>query len=251
MLITAGGGVFESKPTGSVRLAPGMAVILFPGVWHRYRPDLETGWADRWMHFNGEFAHQLLDRNLLSPERAVLSSIPARECEATLQRLLERARSCHARNSLLLSLQGLGVLALALGDTVPTHPAQEEPAGKDSEDSLESRALEYIWSRSHRVLSVLDVAKALGVTRRTLERHLLAARGRSALDEIIECRFSRAERLLRETELPIKTVVNLAGFGSPENMRRVFVGRTQLSPADYRRRSTACLPHVPPSGAPS
>ena len=235
MLITAGGGVFESKLTGPVHISLGTAVILFPGVWHRYRPDPDTGWTDRWMHFNGEFAHQLLDSKLLSPERAVLTSIPVWESEAALRRLLVRAHSCRASNSLLLSLQGMGVLALTLGDAVPTPPAMEEASGANGEDSLVSQALEYIWSQSHRVLSVPDVARSLGVTRRTLERHLLSARGRSALDEIIECRFNRAERLLRETELPIKTVVNLAGFGSLENMRRVFVKRRQLSPADYRR----------------
>jgi transcriptional regulator GlxA family with amidase domain len=40
---------------------------------------------------------------------------------------------------------------------------------------------------------------------------------------------------LRETELPIKTVVSLAGFGSAENMRRIFLSETRCSPADYRR----------------
>lgn len=241
MLITAGGGVFESKPTGSVRLSPGTAVLLLPGVWHRYRPDSEAGWTERWMHFNGEFAHQLLDHKLLSPERAILSSIPARESDGALRRLLTRAHSCQASNSLLLSLQGLGVLALTLGNAVPMSSAAEEISEASGEDSLASRALEYIWSRSHRVLSVPDVARSLGATRRTLERHLLADRGRSVLDEIIACRFNRAERLLRETELPIRTVVDLAGFGSLENMRRVFVKRTQLSPADYRRTRIADL----------
>ncbi len=249
MLITAGSGVFESKPTGSVRLSPGTAVILFPGVWHRYRPDPETGWTDRWMHFNGEFAHQLLDSKLLSPEHAVLTSIPAQESEAALRRLLAHAQSCRASNSLLLSLQGLGVLAVTLDDAALTPPAMNGACGADHEDSLVSQALDYIWSQSHRVLSVPDVARALGVTRRKLERHLLAARGRSVLDEIIECRFNRAERLLRETELPIKSVVDLAGFGSLENMRRVFVKRRQISPADYRHTYTTFPPLVPSSGA--
>jgi transcriptional regulator GlxA family with amidase domain len=65
---------------------------------------------------------------------------------------------------------------------------------------------------------------------------MLAGRGHSVLDEIIQCRFSRAERLLRETSLPIKTIVNLAGFGSPENMRQVFLARVKYSPLDYRRQ---------------
>jgi transcriptional regulator GlxA family with amidase domain len=65
---------------------------------------------------------------------------------------------------------------------------------------------------------------------------MLAGRGHSVLDEIIQCRFTRAERLLRETSLPLKTIVDLAGFGSPENMRQVFLARVKLSPLDYRRQ---------------
>ena len=64
-----------------------------------------------------------------------------------------------------------------------------------------------------------------------------AVMGRSVLDEIIRCRFSRAERLLRETQLPIKTVVALAGFGSAENLRHVFLSRTKLSPSEYRQQA--------------
>ncbi len=51
MLITAGEGVFESEATGTVSLKPGLAAFLFPGIWHRYRPNMETGWTERWMQF--------------------------------------------------------------------------------------------------------------------------------------------------------------------------------------------------------
>jgi transcriptional regulator GlxA family with amidase domain len=99
-------------------------------------------------------------------------------------------------------------------------------------------ALDYIWTRSHNVLSVMEVAAALGVTRRTLERHM-AAVGRNVLGEIALCRFSRAERLLRETDLPIKAVVNLAGFGSMENLRQACVARLKASPGAYRKHHRA------------
>ena len=66
--------------------------------------------------------------------------------------------------------------------------------------------------------------------------------GRSVLDEIIRCRFSRAERLLRETDLPLKTIVNLAGFGSFENLRQAFIARTGLAPAAYRTRLCSGTP---------
>jgi AraC-like DNA-binding protein len=235
MLITAGEGVFESEATGTVPLKPGLAVFLFPGIWHRYRPNLKTGWTERWMHFNGEFAHLLLDQKIISSELAIVSSKRWKEIDTALRHQLAHIQEAPSSNSLLISLEGLHVLALAISQGPRAVNSKKDVRAKNAE-SLVSAAVDYIWARSHHVLNVSDVADALKVTRRTLERQMLAGRGHSVLDEIIQCRFTRAERLLRETSLPIKTVVDLAGFGSPENMRQMFLTRLKFSPHDYRRQ---------------
>ena len=112
--------------------------------------------------------------------------------------------------------------------------AYRQIADPDHADALVVAALDYVWTRGRTVLSVSEVATAVGATRRTLERHVLAKLGHSMLEEIISCRFSRAERLLRSTNLPLKIIVSLAGFGSMENMRQVFVARTRRPPLTYR-----------------
>ena len=52
VLICAGGGIFESKATGCIEIKADMGFILFPGVWHRYRPNPKTGWTEKWVQFN-------------------------------------------------------------------------------------------------------------------------------------------------------------------------------------------------------
>ena len=41
--IASGAGVFEAERVGTVRVIPGTVFLLFPGVWHRYKPDLASG----------------------------------------------------------------------------------------------------------------------------------------------------------------------------------------------------------------
>ncbi len=54
VLYLAGGrGTFESASQSPITLETGNAVILFPGEWHRYRPDPETGWEEYWVHYGG------------------------------------------------------------------------------------------------------------------------------------------------------------------------------------------------------
>ena len=55
------------------------------------------------------------------------------------------------------------------------------------------------------------------------------------LDETTRCRLNRAERLLRETRLPVQHIVSLAGFGTAEQMRLQFQTRHHRSPAAFRK----------------
>lgn len=236
LLVTRGRGIFESRATGKKALGDGSAIVLFPGVWHRYRPDPEVGWTEKWVQFNGAFIHGLLRQNLIDPERGVLRPAEPRAVAASLDRLIDAVHRDPMTNSVHLSLLALSTLALALDHPLAPPPVKAAPSpGESASDPLVAAALDYIWTRSHEVLSVSRVAEAVGTTRRTLERRMFAA-GRSVLEEIILCRFSRAERLVRETDLPVKTIVDLAGFGSLENLRHAFVARTSQSPSAYRAR---------------
>ncbi|MFA6287512.1 MAG: helix-turn-helix domain-containing protein [Opitutaceae bacterium] len=236
MLLTAGSGVFESRETGQTNVQAGTAILLFPDVWHRYAPAPETGWTEKWVHFNGELAHRLLEQGVISPDKPVIplsDSVPA---ERAFDHLIDHVRGAPTSNSLLVSLMALGALTAVIGPADQPPPAIKTPATESNTDPMIAAARDIIWTRSHKVLSVADVVAVLGVERRTLERRFAAKLGHTVLDEIIQCRFRRAERLLSETDLPIKTIVTLAGFGSIENMRQVFMAETGLSAAGYRRR---------------
>jgi LacI family transcriptional regulator len=69
-----------------------------------------------------------------------------------------------------------------------------------------------------------------------LERRFHRLLGRTILEEIVCCRLERTRRLLRETDLPLKTVAHAAGFSSAERMSKVFRQAEGISPAEYRRR---------------
>ena len=239
MLVTAGRGVFESRTARRATVEAGDAILLFPDVWHRYAPAPETGWAEAWVHFNGELAHRLLEQDIISPARPVVRLADREPAERAFARLLDHVRRSPAANSLLVSLMALGALTAVIGPAGAPAP-EARPGIRDRDtDPVIAAALDTIWTRGHKALSVADVAEGLGIERRTLERRFAARLGHTVLDEIIRCRFSRAERLLSETDLPIKTIVTLAGFGSGEAMRRAFLRETKLSAAGYRRRQQA------------
>lgn len=237
LLITQGKGIFDSKETGKVSIATGQAMLLFPDIWHRYRPDRDTGWTEKWMQFDGTMATQLVKHGVISPSRPIVSPPDSRAAEALLDRLQNTIHDAPTTNTLFLSMEALAVIAAVIREgALP--PSRFRMAGRGG-DAIVVAALDYIWTQGRNVLGVPEVASAIGVTRRTLERHVLATLGHSVLEEIINCRFSRAERLLRSTSLPLKVIVHVSGFGSMENMRQVFVARTEMSPLAYRQFHTS------------
>ena len=240
ILITDGRGIFESKPTGRLSLEVDSIVCLFPDVWHRYRPDIQTGWTERWISLSGRLTQQLMDRGFMHPQRPILAVDGIEKMAADFDELLERIHDAPMQNSLLLSLQAMGVLgkALEIRTDLGLENAQgQTSARRDVFDPLVAQALDTIWTRSHRPLSVAQIAKPLPVARRTLERRFMAAMGHSVAEEIAACRLARAKRLLRETNLQVKAVSRLAGFSSEERMRVTFRAVEKLSPSEYRTKT--------------
>ena len=70
--ITEGSGTFESKPTGKVAVTPGTIFLLFPDVWHTYRPNPKTGWTEHWVSLNGNYIYYLAEQKIISPQNAVM-----------------------------------------------------------------------------------------------------------------------------------------------------------------------------------
>lgn len=227
--VEAGGGTWETH-RGSFPIRAGQVGQVLSGQWHRYRPDPTTGWTECWVQFNGRLAHELEASGHFSTTHPVTTP---RHPRLFARQFLEFLRDIAAPDFTNSTAQGLRLLGL-LG--VLKDPTRSSPAPARS---LIEKARQHIWSHSHRQLNVSEVADHLGVSRRTLERAFSAAGWHGVLDEITRCRLHRAERLLRETRLPVQHIVSLAGFGTAEQMRLQFHARHGLTPTAYRQTQQA------------
>ncbi len=239
LLVTDGAGQFESQETGELAVEDGGLMFLFPGVWHRYQPETKTGWTERWLSFNGELAHRFMDQGPIGAGSAIRRANDRPGVEKAFDRILGTIHKSPSQNSLLLSLHAMSLLATVIEAAMSDElePTAESTGRSVPTDLVVARAVEFIWTRSHYPITVPKIAQALRVNRRTLERRFAAERGQSILDEINDCRLSRAKRLLEETDLPVKVVTHLAGFSSEQRMRATFLGREGILPSEHRLRA--------------
>ncbi|EMI15541.1 transcriptional regulator, AraC family [Rhodopirellula maiorica SM1] len=248
VLISDGQGVFESQQTGEVAIEAGHALLLFPGVWHRYRPLQQVGWQEHWISFNGVMTHRLQELDLIRPNRAVGRVKGYKTLADRFDDLIQRVKTSLNQNSVLLSMQAMALIgsvieAMATPGQIPG--GNRTVREKDISDPLVADTLNLIWTHSDRAFSVKAFADRLSVSRRVLERRFAAELGHSILEEMVTCRLSRAKRLLRETDLGVKEVAYIAGFPSEERMRVTFKATEYMSPSQYR---TGVLDQQPKPG---
>ena len=113
------------------------------------------------------------------------------------------------------------------------------------DDPIVSQALSMIRQYACSGLQVHQVAQHVPVSRSVLQRRFRAVLGRSVHDEIVRVQLRKAEDLLRDSDIPLRTVAEKAGFNHQEYMGAVFKSRLNMTPGQYRRRNRADQPADP------
>jgi len=228
--ITNGHGTFETK-IASHDWPAGNAILLPPGIWHRYRPAMETGWTEFWLTLNGEWMGRFWE---LHDPALPLSPLPV----SGLRRFLNKFRRFHelalrpqAVSAAPQSLELLGLGLELVGQFVDEH--LESPPSPPS-DNLTDTTIRFIWKNSHRPLTAPQIASAMGVSRRTLERHFARRPGRTVREELEWHRVQRAQQLLEETRRPIKEIAYLCGFREQRSLIRAFKRWQHRLPSSVR-----------------
>jgi LacI family transcriptional regulator len=104
-----------------------------------------------------------------------------------------------------------------------------------SADPAVVAAARYVRAHVHQPLAVPDLARAAGVSRKTLETRFRSALGRTPRQEILRARLERVRDLLLRTDWPLKRVAAESGFTYPEHLHAVFRKHEGVTPTGYRR----------------
>jgi AraC family transcriptional regulator, carnitine catabolism transcriptional activator len=118
-----------------------------------------------------------------------------------------------------------------------TAPDPRRPVAADRPDPFVARALEMIAAGSDGTLHGKDIAAAVGLSERQLQRRFAAATGTSLGRSIAEGRMGRAHQLVQQTDMPVTEIALACGFGSPEHFSRSYRQRFGRPPRTDRRQS--------------
>jgi LacI family transcriptional regulator len=103
------------------------------------------------------------------------------------------------------------------------------------EDASLEKALACIRNRAGSPLTVNEVARAAGISRRALERRFRHQLGNSVLQAIRHQRTDQIARLLLETNLPVTRIAESLGFADAQHFARYFRSAKKMSPLAFRK----------------
>jgi AraC-like DNA-binding protein len=243
ILISAGTGLFESAAQpGTQTVESGTVMVLFPGIWHRYRPTPETGWVEHWIECHGSVFDEAARIGLINPGHSLLKAGLTGDLNDCFERCHSLARVNAMANQDLLSTLGLHLLAL-LG-----HLRRSERGFTKAIDDVVQRAHTLLALRCQEPLDLPALAAELGVGYSNLRHSFMARVGISPRQHYLNTRLQKAQDLLINTAKSIKEIAEILGFESASHFSKQFKSRVGHSPNDWRVKGARprCQPESGP-----
>ena len=223
--------MFESAAISGIQsVEPGTIMVLFPGIWHRYRPATETGWVEHWIECQGPVFDAATRAGLIRPEHGLLKPGLIHDLSDCFERCHSLARMDAMANQDLLSTLGLHLLAL-LG-----HLRRGERGFTKAIDDVVQRAHTLIALRCQEPLDLPALAAELGVGYSNLRHSFFSRVGISLRQHYLNTRIQKAQDLLINTAKSVKEVAEILGFESASHFSKQFKQRIGISPHDWREK---------------
>lgn len=228
VLISAGRGTFEARPGGTHAIRAGMAFLLLPKVWHRYRPDPATGWEESWIEIQGPVVDALNQDRVLSASSPVRTEGFGAGLDQTLDAVHARARLTRTVFDPELSALALGVIA-AWDRSARDGPRESRVA------KAIAKAERYLVDHCREPVNIEALAREVGIAYSHFRRLFKEQTGYSPWQYVVRLRLGFARRILSSSEATLDDAAAQLGFGSGFHLSRTFKQTYGISPAQWRR----------------
>jgi AraC-like DNA-binding protein len=231
LYIAHGSGIFEAENFAATQVEAGTVFLLFPNVWHRYKPLETTGWEEFWVGFQGTYVDFLMQQGCFSPRQPILEIGLSNELLHIFSQLTnivlteESAEKDTLRSCLTIQLLSL-IYASAL--------LQQQKKQSLVSDSVIQKARFIIHDHAEQQLDVPKLAEKLNVGYAWFRKEFKNVVGVSPGQYHLNVRIQQAKKLLRDTDLPIGQIAYRLSFESEFYFSRIFKTKTGVAASQYR-----------------
>lgn len=229
VFISKGEGIFESAITPPSNINEGACFFLYPGVWHRYKPNSTLGWEEYWIGFNGTYPNELMHKGFFTAEKPLTNVGLSCDLLSLFQSLIETIHTSSSGYHQVIA--GIALQILGVVNTASVHEEQEnDPVGR-SINKAKFLLQEALDKPADMELLASDLNMGYPAFRKTFKKRV----GVSPNQYHLNLRLNRATHLLTSTTLTISEVAYQTGFDSLFHFSKLFKKKIGESPKLYRK----------------
>lgn len=229
LYIVEGSGVFRSTHNEETKLKEGDMFLLFPGEWHTYHPNPDTGWKSYWIGFRGKNIDDRVDLGFLRREKPIYHIGFSHGIVSLYEQAFTTASEEQAYSQQLLA----GIVNHLIGMMYSLERNIELNKSHTHIDMVK-RARLRIYEALESSLTIQQIAEELGVSYSNFRKLFKEYTGLSPATYQQDLKLLRAKELLTTTNLSIKEIAYRLNFDSPDYFSAKFKVKTGRKPSDLR-----------------
>jgi len=229
--VTHGEGKFRSNSIRLAKINAGSIFMLFPGEWHSYRPDRNSGWSEYWVGFNGSYIEHLVKSGFFAKTDPVYYIGQQEGIVDLFVKIIE-----HAKNEKIGFQQFIsGATTFILGQLFSIKRNSE--FGNKEIENLINSARVTMRENIQNDLNPESIARTLNIGYSWFRRMFKQYTGLAPAQYQLQLKIQKAKELLMDPGLSIKEIAFQLNFNSHYHFSNIFKEKTGMSPSQFRSMS--------------
>lgn len=226
--ISQGQGTFASASKKKCEVKEGNFFLLFPGEWHTYRPDKDTGWTEYWIGFTGVNIDNRIQSGFFSKKEPVFNV----GINDEIVHFYKQAADIASKQGTGFQQMLAGIVNLLLGYVY---------AGNKQVSFEELKVVNQINKAKMLMLDTFNsdvtpesIATQVNMSYSWFRRIFKQYTGFAPAQYIQELRIQKSKELLTNTNMTSQEIAYEVGFDTPYYFCIAFKKKTGMTPIKYR-----------------
>ncbi len=229
--ITKGSGYFSSQSCKKQPVKAGTMILLFPGEWHSYYPDPETGWDEYWVGFRGTHIDRRVEKHFFSIEEPLHQIGVSSTIVGLYEDIMKYSEEEKAGYQQIISSIVLHILGAVY------YKDRNNTLSNTMEVNIINRARILMKDKIGSSSSPEEIAEELGVGYSRFRRMFKDYTGVSPAQYQAQLRISKAKEMLTGSQRNISEIAYELCFENAGQFSTFFRKKVGITPSEFRRRT--------------
>ena len=228
VLLAKGAGQFETAICTEMPVDEGNVLLLYPGLWHLYKPKAGIEGILYWIGFKGKQAEALFEKSF-SKQQPLLQAGYNNDILALFKKIIDTASWAEKgweRLSAAYLFQLLTILYLHQLDIF---------RGKNEQAYKIEKANYLMQDAFNEQVQITLIARQVNMCYSAFGKLFKQQTGMSPGSYLLMLRIEKAKELLAGTTLTIEQIAHETGFSSIQYLSKFFTKKVKKTPSAYRR----------------